>query len=107
MKMGLVGLAAGAAAGGLVLAILVPKKITELQARGAAAQRAIEQGQGGELATRAAAMRTRLQTFATTYATQLARTSANSYLLSNYGITEARMQHIDQLAQRLRPLFGS
>lgn len=107
LKMGLVGLGAGAAAGALVLAVLVPQKIKALQERGAAVQREVEHGGSGDLAQQAAAMRTRLQAFANTYATSLARSSANAYLLSAYGITEARMQRIDQLSARLRPLFGS
>lgn len=106
LKFGLMCLSAGAAAGAVILAILVPKKIQDLQARGRAAQDAIERGGATELARAATAMRTRLQAYANTYATNLARSSANDYLLSHYGITEERMQRIDRLSRQLQPLFG-
>lgn len=92
---GLVGCAA-------VLAVVLPKTIRRLEARGAALQAAAESGEGRTAFTRqVAALRGELDAYATAYADPLAQRAANDHMMTAYGINEQRVQKLERLARSL------
>jgi hypothetical protein len=89
----------GAIGSGVVLAVVLPPKLAQLNQRGQALQQQVQAGQG-VTATQIAAMRARLQTFAQTSANTIARASGDAYLMQGYGLNQDRMQRLQALAAR-------
>lgn len=86
----------GLVGAGLVLAVLVPRTVRHLEARGAGLERQVAQRRGS-IGGQVLAMKGRLSAFAEAET----RRVAEEHMRTHYGITEERMRNLDALARRL------
>ena len=101
-RVALIAGAGGLAVGGAVIAILALHKKRQIEAMVKNVRSSVAGNERAQtqLARDAAAMKTRLESFAKAEATRVAAETAETYLRTQYGITPDRIAAISRLADR-------
>lgn len=97
--------AGGAVGAGVVIAVFGFVKLRKVKADLRATQAAVEAGEGRDaLSRQAAAMRARLTAYGTTQSRAIAKAAGEDYLERVYGLSQQRIQSLQQISDRIDEL---